>query len=290
MRVNYVAGFFAFVPGAVFSINLLGQTAVGEDRFDVVSIRPFTPGSGLRGGPLARKGVPGTSDPERISYTGISQETLLTLSYDVYDFQVIGPAWLRTERYDIMANVPAGATKDQFKIMVRNLLKERFNLTLHHEMRETAVYELVVAKNGPKLKPAVEVDNPPVLSAMTTDKDGHPDFPAGSSAMGGKFDNGVLQMAARMFSMVQLAHGLKDWVDRPILDKTGLTGNYDFKLDFSFVGLGGLLGRVAPAEEPTGAPSLFSALQDQLGLKLEPKKDPIDFLVVDHANQTPTEN
>jgi uncharacterized protein (TIGR03435 family) len=267
---------------------ILCSGAVLGQSFDVVSIRPAAPGGG--GGPKLRRGGPGTDDPERISYTGVSQQIVLTIAYGVDDFQVAGPAWFDSVRYDIVAKVPRGATKEQFNIMLQNMLKERFSLTLHHEMRETAVYELVVGKNGLKLKPAVEVENPPAFSAMTTDKDGHPDFPAGSSAMGGKFDNGVMRMAARMYSTLDLAHAFKGMVDRPVLDKTGLTGKYDFKLEFSFVGLGGPLSRQAPAEEPTGAPSLFTALQDQLGLKLEPKKDPIDFLVIDHAEQTPTDN
>jgi uncharacterized protein (TIGR03435 family) len=258
MRKSILAGWLV-----LFSSTVFGQRSGADFRFDVVSIRPAASRGG--GGPKARRGGPGTDDPERISYTGVSQQILLTLAYGVDDFQVLGPPWLPREGYDIVANVPAGATKEQFKIMLQNMLKERFNLSFHHEMRETAVYELVVGKDGPKLKAAVEVKNPPEFSAMTTDKDGHPDFPAGSSAMGGKIDTGVMRMAARMYSMPEFAHLLKDMVDRPILDKTGLTGNYDFKLDFSFVGLGGMFSRMAPAEEPTGTPSLFSAFRINLG-------------------------
>jgi uncharacterized protein (TIGR03435 family) len=282
MRKASLIGWLMLCPLAA-----LGQTPDADFRFDAVSIRPS---DHLSGGTKMRRGGPGTSDPERISYSGVSQRIVLTLAYDVDDFQVVGPGWLGTRPFDIVANIPPGTTKEQFKIMLRNLLKERFNLSLHHETRDTAVYELVVGKNGPKLRPAMEAENAPLFSAMTTDKDGHPDFPAGSSATGGKIDAGVMRMAARMCSMSDLAHDLKEFVDRPVLDKTGLTGSYDFKLDFSFVGLGGMLGRMAPAEEPTGAPSLFSALQDQLGLKLEPRKDTMDFLVIDHADEMPTDN
>jgi len=145
----------------------LAQTAADPTTFEVASVKPAapqTPGRmmvGMRGGP-------GTPDPGQVTLTNVTQKMLLARAYGVQDYQISGPGWLESERYDIVAKVPEGATKEQFQAMLQNLLAERFKLTLHHETKELPQYALVVAKNGPKLKESA----PPPAAEGTAAKDG----------------------------------------------------------------------------------------------------------------------
>lgn len=281
-----------------------GQTPDSELTFEVASVKPAPPGSGGRGGGVGIRGGPGTADPGQITYTHILLKKILMDAYGMKDYQISGPDWLVTERYDIIAKIPEGTTKDQSNFMLRSLLKERFNLMYHSESRDLAVYELVVAKNGWKLNAAAAADDAPSAPGtpvrMTPDKDGFPDLPAGSANMVGVNSNGRMRVAARMQPISGLINELESMLDRHILDKTGLTGKYDFKLQFSTEGLGGNFARVMSAQAPPtatpvetqnhGGVSLFAAVQDQLGLKLESKKDRIDYLIIDHIDKVPTEN
>src|ERR1039457_5492305 len=103
-------------------------------------------------------GGPGTPDPGQLTYTNVSLKNILTNAYNVKGYQLSGPKWLDSERFDITAKIPMGATKEQFQLMLQNLLAERFKLTLHHETKELPMYALVVGKGGSKLKESVEDD------------------------------------------------------------------------------------------------------------------------------------
>ncbi len=207
--------------------------------------------------------------------------------------------------------MPPETTKAEFALMLQNLVAERFNLTLHHETKDLPLYELVVAKNGPKLKPWVEDPNapPPAPPSPGTPppmgKDGRPIVPPGAIMMSVSMTNGVqrMRMTTTKQSISRMADVLANQLGRAVIDKTGLTGEYDYSLEFSPEGLarGGLAGLPPPPpgvggpppENPPAdqdAPSLLTAVQEQLGLKLESKKGPMDLLVIDHAEKTPTEN
>jgi uncharacterized protein (TIGR03435 family) len=272
---------------------------------------------------MGARGGPGTSDPGQIIYTGSTVKSLLISAYGVKSYQVSGPAWIDTERYDIVAKVPQGAGKDDVKLMLQNLLADRFKLTLHREKKDLPMYALVAAKNGPKLKesppddPAAKDPSDPVYPAashealrqkVTEDamrgmKDGAPMPPPPPGGRGGTrmmVMNGRAQMSASKQTMAQFSEWLVGQLDRPVVDQTGLTKNYDIALEYSPEGLGGpgpMGGMLPPpaseggtATEPDAAPNLFAALQDQLGLKLEQKKGPVDLLVIDHLEKVPTEN
>ena len=105
------------------------------------------------------RGGPGTDDPERITFISVTMKRLLMVAYRVDENQISGPGWLDSQRYAIAAKVPAGLTREQVLMMLQDLLAERFHLTIHHERKDFQAYELVVAKGGPKLKPAVEADS-----------------------------------------------------------------------------------------------------------------------------------
>src|SRR5271165_4347402 len=140
-----------------------GQTADKPLTFDAASVKPATPpvpdgrGRIMMMGP---SGGPGTKDPGRIRYPFMSLKNLLMNAYDVKSFQVSGPAFLDSERFDITATMPPETTKEQFRVMLQNLLAERFKLTVHRETKELPMYSLVVAKNGPKMKESAEMPAP----------------------------------------------------------------------------------------------------------------------------------
>jgi uncharacterized protein (TIGR03435 family) len=220
-------------------------------------------------------------------------------AYDVQTYQVTAPDWMGTERYDIVAKVPAGASKAQVRVMWQNLLKERFGMVVHHESKEFPVDELTVAKGGSKLKETEDPNVEPLTPAAgppKPDKNGFPQL-NGSGAIVTIFPgaNGAsATMRARSLSPPDIAARLAGLLRRPVIDETGLTGKYDFTLEYA----PDLAGIPLPAgftthddnnatDPPTSIPA---AVEKQLGLKLTPTKGKLDVIVVDHAEKTPTEN
>jgi uncharacterized protein (TIGR03435 family) len=276
--------------------------------FEVASVKPSAP---LANGAIRImvRGGPGTSDPGQITYQGRSLKDLISSAYGVKSFQVSGPGWLDTERFDIAAKIPDGTTKEQFNVMMQNLLAERFKLALHRETKDFPLYELTIAKNGPKLKPSTgdpsAADSGPPAGPPPIGKDGLPQLPAGRPGLMMNFmPGGHRRLMAVVQPVSALADMLSNLMDGPVIDKTGLTGKFDFTLEFvPEPGFGaGPLG-AAPPPPPSADPGqpaglaaadqlsgLFTALQEQLGLKLERKKGPLDVWVVDRAEKVPTEN
>ena len=287
-----VSFLFIFARGVT-----LGQ-APAKLEFEVASVRG---GRALYGKdtptrlPLAGTitGGPGTSDPERITYTRVVMMTILRNAFELNMDQFSGPSWFSDNdpysesRYDIAAKLPPGTTKEQLQIMLQNLLKERLGLKFHYEKKDFDVYALVVAKNGPKLKPAQEAGARPTevepggIKTFETpsaqDYDGFPQLPAGVPAIKGVGKDESMKMTARMQTMESLAKHVGVLFQNPrIVDKTGLTGKYDFRLEFS--------NQMAPQA------ALPIALEQQLGLRLEKSKAALDVLVIDHIDKLPTEN
>jgi uncharacterized protein (TIGR03435 family) len=236
--------------------------------------------------------------------------------------------------------VPEGATKEQLKVMLQNLLAERFKLTIHREKKEMAVYDLVVAKGGHKMKEAApeEPGNAPQLDGagraavlapppppppvpgspvmggrmpMQLDKDGFPILPKLPGGRGPRtmFMNGRARMQADSESMEDFARMLSLSLGKPVTNGTGLKGNYEFTLTWDGASGGPVgLGRALPppgiggvgvidggtplsgVTDDSGLPTIFGAVQSQLGLKLDQKKAQIEIIVVDHTEKAPTEN
>jgi uncharacterized protein (TIGR03435 family) len=221
---------------------------------------------------------------------------LLTTAYGVKEYQVSGPAWMDTERYDVIVKVPAGATKERVNAMWQNLLAERFGLMLHHEPKEFQVDELVVGKNGAKLKettvdPAEELDpGPPKYNQKNRELAG-PGFVTTILA------DGQAHAVAKGQTLSRLTTLLGGQLHRPVLDKTGLTGKYDFSIDFKMDlrALGPPPGGPGPGaaagdNAPDPGPDLAAAVEQQLGLRLVPAKAKLDVLVIDKAEKAPTDN
>ena len=263
------------------------QPAGDSPTFEVASVKPSPP---PEGGPLgffrvSADGGPGTNDPTRIDYRNMSMGNLVVRAYGIKHFQLSGPDWINSEMYDIVAKVPPGATKEQFSLMLQNLLVERFKLQIHRETKDLPMYYLGVAKTG-KLKPHAEApppadaDKPPADAPrpIKTDQDGYPVLRPGTTmaAMNGK---ARLQVDDK--DLAWLVAQLSAQLGAPVHDDTGLKGQYDFALYWST--------RPPAADADTG-PDLFAAVTEQIGLKLEKKKGPVEILVIDHAEKVPTAN
>jgi bla regulator protein blaR1 len=260
------AGFIAVIlPLAVGAFHIspvCAQQLAGPLEFDVASVKPSNPNS-ANGSVVSAPGG-------RLHVVNATVKDLIETAYDVRSFQIEGgPRWADASKYDVDATPgtpPQGATVPptgwtNVRFEVQALLKDRFQLQLHRETRTAPIYSLVIAKGGIK------------LSVTHSPQKG---INAGQGTMFGE--------AA---SMTQLAYKLSRLLQRPVVNNTGLDGNYDFKLEWTPD-----LGPVAPYGQPadnSGGPSIFSALQEQLGLRLEATKGPVDVLVIDHVDK-PSEN
>jgi uncharacterized protein (TIGR03435 family) len=177
------------------------------------------------------------------------------------DYAITGPAWLKTERYDIVGKIPPDATFEQMRRMLQATLTQRFKLVLHQETKEMPIYALVVARDGLKIK-----ETEPGRSGFSFGK-GHIEAKAGA--------------------LTAFADRLSQMLDRPVIDYTSTPGAFNFTLDWSPD-----LSMTNPTEESTGpaGPSIFTAVQQQLGLRLEARRGPVEVLVIDRGEKTPIEN
>jgi uncharacterized protein (TIGR03435 family) len=230
--------------------------------FEVASVKPSAPPTPGR---MGMHGGPGSAgDPGQITANNMSLMDLMANAYGVQLYQISGPDWMDSQHFDIVAKVPAGATREQANGMWQNLLKERFGLKLHHETKEMPMYALVVARNGLKLKesvaapaqepPAGSPDGaPPGPSKTGKDgKDGMPELPASVRRPGTlmwMMMNGRMRVMGTEVTMASLAEHLGRQYDRLVTDQTGLTKTYDVTLDFAPES-GGMMGRVRAALHP----------------------------------------
>jgi len=258
-------------------------------QFEVASIKAAPPPD-PRGFRMGFHGGPGSEDPGLFTCENWPLSGLITLAYDIQDYQLSGPDWMGPTRFMVSAKVPAGATWEQFRVMLQNLLAERFKLTLHHEKKEMQAYELAVAKGGSKLKESAppppedpDAPKPPPADLSKKDENGFPVLPPGRQSAMVAIASGYAAQRFAQVSMDTFAKDLAGQLRRPVIDGTELKGTYDFTLRWIREGSG------PSASEETG-PNIFRALQEQLGLKLESKKRMVDVLVVDHVEKTPTEN
>jgi uncharacterized protein (TIGR03435 family) len=228
------------------------MAADAHPSFAVATIKPHDPNSAHQG--FDAKG-------ERVTARDQSVASMMMFAYGIHPSQIVGaPDWVFHERYDVegKTDTPGEPSLRQQQDMLQKLLADRFGLHFRREKRELPIYAIQIAKGGTKLTPAAKPDAEP-------DQDG--------SGHGTEADLGFTN-----FSMPDLAMGLQFFVhDRPILDRTGLTGHYDFKLRYTY--------DEANATDPNAPPGLFTAIQEQLGLKLDPLKAPADVLVIDHVEQ-----
>jgi bla regulator protein blaR1 len=263
-------------------------------RFEVASIKPAPLTNGQ---PPTNAGIRIDAGRVDIGYWSIQQ--LILRAYGLPAYQVSAPGWTHTSRFDVVAKFPDGATRDQLPEMLQSLLAERFGLTAHVETKELPGFALVVGKGGLKIKPGVrdantaaETMSPNRLeqAGRTLDRlwayDGAPLGVVSYRTM-----PGVFHVEFNRMPMEALAQICADRLKAPVINRTGLDGEYQMTLDLplpnaSTASVTGV--ELPPALEPV-SPSIFDMVE-RLGLRLEQRKTPLSVLVVDHVNQTPTEN
>jgi uncharacterized protein (TIGR03435 family) len=244
----------------------LACAALHGQSFEVASIHPSEPGQPMAGF---------HTTPGNLTVRNNTLRTCIEWAWDIRPLQLVGPGWLSDERIDITAHAEdATADDDKLRLMLRTLLAERFGLQSHREQKEQQVWALTLAKNGPKFHSTGTKDASKFLespndgpSSFTEDKTG---------AMG----NHV--------TIAELADKVSQLLGRIVIDRTGLKGSYDFRLDLEPYMNTSTEGKDGPRSDVMSV--LFSGFTDQLGLKLEPAKETVDLLVVDSINKTPTEN
>jgi uncharacterized protein (TIGR03435 family) len=208
--------------------------------------------------------------------TNVTVHALINLAYWLHPKQLTGgPAWTETEKFDMAGkpDAPGQPNVDQMKAMIQKLLTDRFQLKFHFEKRELPVYAVRLAKTGAK------------ITQSRDDPKGIPGWNFGRNPSG-------MIMAFRNSPMSQFTAVLQNSTDRPVVDQSGLTGRYDFTLNFTpDAAMAALLGGPPPpaGDNPDAAPDLFAAFQQQLGLKLEPTRAPVDVMVIDKVER-PSEN
>ena len=227
----------------------------------------------------------------------ISPKILIQTAYHVEPYQVSGPDWIAATRFDILAKLPDGATKEQIPEMLQSLLADRFGLVLHREPREQQVYALLIGKDGPKLKEGAPDNSHPDMSFLN----GRRILTKMNTEDGGFWTISQLD-GARVFdapriTMPELARTLMRYLENPVIDMTGLKGAYQVvALDVpAEPKLAHPLPPGAPATPPGAAPdpdggvSIFTTVR-KLGLLLEKRKAPVETLIIDHVAKVPTEN
>ncbi len=247
-------------------------------EFEVATIKPNKSNSGS---------MRAHSTPDGYAITNASVQALIQLAFGIQDYQLLAaPEWLSSEHYDIEAKMdPAVAdafqklSPDERKpkrlLMLQALLIDRLKLTIHHETKELPVYSLVIAKNGPKLQ---ETKRNPAA----------PDVPVGRGGASVTTDtgNGPITLTVLHCPSADLASVFVPYVGRTVVDKTGLTSVYDFTLQFiSDDNKAVPTPGAGPAAPNPTAPSIFNAVEEQLGLKLESGKGPVEVIVIDHVER-----
>jgi uncharacterized protein (TIGR03435 family) len=248
------------IPVTVLSVTfLMISAAAAQPVFDVASVRGS---QGGKGEGSRRENI--QASPGSLNMRNVSLKSAIRWAYHVMEYQVSGPDWLNFERFDIAAKAAEPASDDQLRLMLQALLAERFKLTLHRETKELACFVMVAAKGGLKFHESQTTDGEPVVnpdkSSMTVEVKGVP--------------------------ATQFVEMLSNILHAPVINNTGLSGRYDAKVNF---------GKYIPdgtSKEGAFDPisMIITGLQEELGLKLESKKMPLDLLIVDHAEKIPAEN
>jgi uncharacterized protein (TIGR03435 family) len=285
-----IAVLLALLPAAAVRAQTPPAGTSPAPSFEVASIKPN------RSGDMSMSIM---FQPGRFVATGMAVKQLITMAYDIKDFQVTGgPGWIDADRFDIDAKEPEGFAEGLDKLprdqrraklgqLIQSLLADRFALKVSHATKELPVYALVVAKSGPKIQAAKPGDTyPNGIKGPDGRALGH----------GGMMRMGPGQLTGQGLPIASLVGLLSQQLGRDVLDQTNLKGNYDFDLRWTpdQVPAGMPMGPEGPkpVEGPppdTSGPSIFTAIQEQLGLKLESTKGPVEILVIDHIER-PSEN
>jgi uncharacterized protein (TIGR03435 family) len=233
-------------------------------EFEVASIKP-SPEINSSKGPVffGSRGGPGTESPARYWCNFCEVLDLVSQAYDVPEYRIVSTKRLPTDRFHVVATIAPGTTRAQFQLMLQNLLIERFGLKIYHDKRESRAYQLLISRQGAKLKPHVE--GPPVEAKSTGEK----------ALVGYHYRTQA--------TLADFAKVIENQLQKPVVDATGLAGKYDFDLSWSD-------GDLDAAEQSrSDLPTLLSAIRS-LGLEIDSRKEQIDVIVIDDIAKSPTKD
>lgn len=226
--------------------------AMASQSFEVASVKKNTTGekptADLKG--------------ERLFFYNVPLKFIVAIAYHVPNDRVVASGWPESEGYDIVAKVPAGTTEESVLPMIQQLLAQRFHLVIRHDTTATGVYALVLSKSAPALKPAAEGAQPGLHFSVQ-----------GGKAMCTTKSATVAELADQMTHWMPA-----NWFDLPVVDTTGLTGHYEFTVSWP-------LSDIRPDTAEIDAIPLFAAIREQLGIKIERRKSPVDRIVIDRAER-----
>jgi uncharacterized protein (TIGR03435 family) len=285
---------------AILAILLNGPLLAQSPQFDVASVRPFVPAPGQVAAGLHFDGA-------QVRGVGLSLRDYLATAYRTKATLISGPDWTATERYNITATLPDGSSKAQVPEMLQALLADRFEVKLHNEKKEYPIFAMVLAKGPPKLKELPpdpnedKVNDEPVGMANVATIAAVGNGVSVQYARGASITVGNNRIEVTKLPLWVFCRNLERYSDRQIIDMTGLTGAYTFVVDVmpeDFMAMmmrsAVLRGANLPAEAQklldTSPPSAIGDALEQVGLKLEQRRAPLDILVIDSALKTPTAN
>ncbi len=245
---------FALIAG-----SLGAQTSAAAPAFDVASIKSTRASATREGGRRERiEAVPGSLIMGNVRF-----QTAVRWAYHVQEYQVMGPGWIGEERFDIVAKAGSPVPEADLRLMLQTLLAERFHLAVHRQTKEMSAYVVTVGKNGHKLQES-----------------------QGEGAMDVK-PAGPMVATIQRADLDELASMLSQPLQAPVVNMTGLKGRYDFKVDMAPY----ITPEVTSAKSPMDLIGVgITAMQEQLGLKMESKRVPVDLVVIDRAEKSPIEN
>jgi uncharacterized protein (TIGR03435 family) len=258
---------FRLVPTVLLGTSLLLSA---QGAFDVASVKPNVSGD--------EPSVPRIS-PGRFSWTNVSLRQLIQVAYDMRPYQLIAlPNWADTARFDVAVTTSITASRQEMNTMLQSLLADRFDLSVHRERREVPVYALVLARRDGKLGPNI---HPATLDCQSIAEKPLNSGTAQTDSATCSPQLGLTRLKVAGFRMSGLASGLMRILDRTVIDKTDLSEPFDMELSWTPDPTMLPNGVPAPQNLPSAGPSIFTALEEQLGLRLVSDRAPVEALVID---------
>ena len=279
------------VPVAAVFVSGTIIAAQSAPQFEVASIRPSPEQVNQ-----VNVGLRMTGSQVRIG--SLSLKDYIAMAYDVSPQRITGPEWLPRLRYDVAATIPDGVPQSRTNEMLQRLLADRFKMVVHREQKEMPIYELGVGRDGTRLRPLPPLEQPSAVTVSASGGAGGIGIDLGS---GSSFTLATDKLEMRRLTFAQMAAMLTRFMDRPVIDATGLTGSYDVTVPLAPEDYGAIMMRVAlnngvnlPPQalrmlDSAGGNPLAAPFAD-LGLTFEPRRSMLDIIVVDAMEQTPTEN
>ena len=279
------------------ALTLAPATSQAQEKFEfeVATVKPFSIAQMDSSVTLGAK-----FDGAQVRMVGLTMRDLLGAAYRTKIYLIAGPEWMATERYDVNAKLPAGVSQEKFPEMLQSLLVERFGLKVHREKKDTPVYALVMGKPPLRLKPIVEDPNAPPPKAVEITGTGSAAGVSVNMGNGSTYSLTGGKFSATKIDAPTIAAVLERFTDRPVVDLTSLKGKYDFEFPVNPEEMQTMMIRAAVAAGVQLPPQALRLLDgggnpieagaEQLGLKIEGRRMPIEYVVVDQVQKTPTDN